>query len=301
MKIKTAMNITKKTKIRHRNELNQTLAQLPLSAKRVMYMALAPIDSKKPLDRGQTFRVRADDLAAIANITPSVAYQQLKDGAKILGGSSLSLTGDDVVALAKDLELPYNQKHKPNEMDLYITDYCVYFKNEGYLELRFTRAIEPYISSLIGKKNKFTTQLLTSSLRLSGQYSSALYQLIRKNYSNFKKKNSFVISVDALKEELIAYTFNENGDIEYKYPEFPIFKRDVLNKSILEIKKKTEVSFIGISVSEKIGRKVSKLQFEFIVEEDELSGDEGGSSMELSEEDATFLEEFDKKVPPKKK
>ncbi|EKD9128842.1 PI protein, partial [Salmonella enterica] len=57
----------------------------------------------------------------------------------------------------------------------------------------------------------------------------------------------------------------------------------------------------GISVSEKIGRKVSKLQFEFIVEEDEFSGDEGGSSMELSEEDATFLEEFDKKVPPKKK
>ncbi|HEI2855644.1 TPA: replication initiation protein, partial [Escherichia coli] len=132
------------------------------------------------------------------------------------------------------------------------------------------------------------------------QYSSSLYQLIRKNYSNFKKKNSFAISIEELKDELIAYTFDGDGNIEYKYPEFPIFKRDVLNKSIAEIKKKTEISFIGVSVFEKEGRKVSKLQFDFIVDEDEFSGNGDDFLTALSEEDSAFLKEFDKAIPPKK-
>ncbi|EPF9264477.1 replication initiation protein PI, partial [Escherichia coli] len=167
---------------------------------------------------------------------------------------------------------------------------------------KFTRTIEPYISSLIGKKNKFTTQLLTASLRLSSQYSSSLYQLIRKHYSNFKKKNYFIISVDELKEELIAYTFDKDGNIEYKYPDFPIFKRDVLNKAIAEIKKKTEISFVGFTVHEKEGRKISKLKFEFVVDEDEFSGDKDDEAffMNLSEADAAFLKVFDETVPPKK-
>ncbi|HEI3492793.1 TPA: replication initiation protein [Escherichia coli] len=300
MRLKVMMDVNKKTKIRHRNELNHTLAQLPLPAKRVMYMALAPIDSKEPLERGRIFKIRAEDLASLAKITPSLAYRQLKEGGKILGASKISLRGDDIIALAKELNLPFNSKNTPDELDLNITEWIAYSKDEGYLSLKFTRTIEPYISSLIGKKNKFTTQLLTASLRLSSQYSSSLYQLIRKNYSNFKKKNSFAISIEELKDELIAYTFDGDGNIEYKYPEFPIFKRDVLNKSIAEIKKKTEISFIGVSVFEKEGRKVSKLQFDFIVDEDEFSGNGDDFLTALSEEDSAFLKEFDKAIPPKK-
>lgn len=296
------MNVTQKTKIRHRNELNLTLAQLPLAAKRVMYMALAPIDSRKPIEKGRVFRVRADDLASAADIEVSVAYKQLKDGAKLLRGSSLSLTGDDIVALSEDLELPYNSKNKPSEIDLSITDYCAYFNNEGYLELRFSRVIEPYISSLLGNKNKFTTQLLTSSLRLSGQYSSALYQLIRKHYSNFKKKNNFVISLEELKDEIVAYTFLDNGKIEYKYPDFPIFKRDVLNKAIAEIKKKTEVKVLTCATHKKEGRRVSSLMFEFIIEEDAFSGNDldNFELLNLSDEDKKFIDMFDGKYPAKK-
>jgi hypothetical protein len=47
-----------------------------------MYMALAPIDSKEPLERGRVFKIRAEDLAALAKITPSLAYRQLKEGAR---------------------------------------------------------------------------------------------------------------------------------------------------------------------------------------------------------------------------
>lgn len=263
----SSMKISAKTKIRHRNELNQTLAQLPLPAKRVIFMALAPIDSKTPIEEGRVFKIRAEDLSAVSEISPSAAYKQLQEGAKILKHASLVLTGDDVVALAGDLSLPYSSKYKPSDLDLSITDFCAYFKNEGFLELRFSRAIEPYISNLIGNKNKYTTQFFTSTMRLSGKHSFSLYQLIRMNYSRSKGKCDFVISIKDLKEEIIAYTFNSDGDIEYLYPSFPIFKRDVLNKAISEIEKKTEIKKIFVSVHAKEGRKVSSLKFEFVLDE----------------------------------
>lgn len=286
------MNISRKTKIRHRNELNKTLAQLPLSAKRVVYMALAPIDSKNPIIKGAVFRIRGDDFAKIANISKSVAFRQLKEGAKQLLSSSLSLTGDDLVILAKDLDLPYTEKNKPTDIDLSITDYCAYFDNDGYLDIRFSRVIEPYISSLIGEKNKFTTQLLSSSVRLSGLYSSALYQLIRKHYSKFKKKNDFYISIDDLKDDIIAYTIDDTGAVIYKYPDFPIFRRDVLNKAVKEIKNKTEVSQLEFE-TKKEGRRVVGVTFYFVVNEDVYSGTENEFSS-LSDEDKKFLEEMDK-------
>ncbi|MEQ1969659.1 replication initiation protein [Xenorhabdus nematophila] len=285
------MNISKKTKIRHRNELNQTLAQLPLPAKRVIYMALAPVDSKNPIEKGTVFRIRGDELAKIADISKSVAFRQLKEGAKQLISSSLSLTGDDLVVLAKDLDLPYTEKNKPSDIDLTITDYCAYFDNDGYLDLKFSRVIEPYISSLIGQKNKFTTQLLSSSVKLSGLYSSALYQLIRKNYSKFKSKNDFYIEINDLKDEIIAYGFNENGSVEYKYPEFPIFRRDVLNKAVNEIKKKTEITNLEFE-TKKEGRRVVGVIFYFIVNEDIYSGIDNEFSS-FTDEEKEFFDKMD--------
>lgn len=175
-----------------------------------------------------------------------------------------------------------------------ITDYCAYSQNEGFVVLKFTNTIHPYISNLIGGENKFTTQLLTSAMRLSGQYSWALYQLVRKNYSKFKAKNYFTIHLNELKDELIAYSINDDGNIEYKYPDFPIFKREVINKAIKEINEKTEIELLSCLVESKDGRKVSVLRFEFLIDEDKFTGD-------YSEDEAAFLEEFDKKVPPNKK
>lgn len=52
---------------------------------------------------------------------------------------------------------------------------------------------------------------------------------------------------------------------DYKYPDYPAFKRDVLNKSVKEIMKHTEVKNLSFVVSEKIGRKVYKLKFSYTI------------------------------------
>ena len=55
-------------------------------------------------------------------------------------------------------------------------------------------------------------------------------------------------------------------------------------------------------VDEKEGRKVSKLRFEYAIDEDKFA--ESGSDFPIElfdDDDSAFLEEFDRKVPPKKK
>lgn len=292
MRIKTVKRLSEKTKIRHRNEINKTLAQLPLSAKRVLCLALVSVDTKKPLEPGKIFKVTADTYSSITQVKPSVAYRQLKEGAELLNNSKLSLSSDDIAALAKELGLPDSMKKSFERLDMGITDYCAYSQNEGFVVLKFTSTIHPYISNLIGGENKFTTQLLTSAMRLSGQYSWALYQLVRKNYSKFKSKNHFSIQLNELKDELIAYSIDDDGNVEYKYPDFPIFKREVINKAIKEINEKTEIKLLSCLVESKEGRKVSVLRFEFHIDEEKFTG-------EFSEDDATFLDDFDKKVPLK--
>lgn len=109
MRLKVMMDVNKNENSPPKRAKSH-LAQLPLPAKRVMYMALAPIDSKEPLERGRVFKIRAEDLAALAKITPSLAYRQLKEGGKLLGASKISLRGDDIIALAKELNLPFTAK-----------------------------------------------------------------------------------------------------------------------------------------------------------------------------------------------
>ncbi|HGG8828372.1 TPA: replication initiation protein [Enterobacter kobei] len=291
--------ISEKTKIRHRNEINKTLAQLPLSAKRVLCLALVSVDTKKPLEPGMIFKITADTYASITKVKPSVAYRQLKEGADLLNTSKLSLSSDDILALSNELGLPDAMRKNLERLDMGITDYCAYSPNEGYVVLKFTHTIHPYISNLIGGENKFTTQLLTSAMRLSGQYSWALYQLIRKNYSKFKSKNYFTIPLNELKDELIAYTI-EDDELVYKYPEFPIFKREVINKAIKEIKEKTEIEFLSCLIESKEGRKVSVLRFEFLISEDNFTGIDSETDEFMNGDDAAFLAEFDKAVPSKK-
>lgn len=299
MRIKIMKDVTEKTKIRHRNEINKTLAQLPLAAKRVLCLALVYVDPKNELKMGQTFKIRADTYAKLAGIHPSVAYKQVKEGAELLNVSKLSLTGSDMKELSKELGLP-NSKNI-DRLDLSITDYCAYNQNEGFVIFRFGYTIMPYISRLIGVENKFTTQLIASSLKLRGEYSWSLYQLIRKNHSNFKSKNSFSLSLEELKDELIAYNQDDEGEITYKYPDYPIFKREVINKAIKEIKEKTEVTFLSCVVEEKEGRKVSRLRFEYIIDETKFTESGSDFPVEFFDDDSSFLEEFDRVVPPKEK
>ncbi|OKP21816.1 replication initiation protein [Serratia fonticola] len=262
-------NVTHRTKIRHRNEINSTFSKLPLSARRLLFMAIAQLDPKRVIEQGQVFRITANDYAMISDIDISVAYKQLKEGANELQHSVLSIPKSQLLEpliRAGEPLLPRKNKKSPSDTirSMNLTEYCDYAESEGYVDIRFTGVIEPYICRLA---DNFTTQALLSAARLSENNASSLYQLVRKNIS-MGKYSYFEIGIDELKDELNLYKV-EDGLKNYFYPDFKIFNRAFLKKNVTLISKVTEVKNFNYEVSEKIGRKASKLKFSYTISKDE--------------------------------
>ena len=251
-------------KIRHSNDLNATLAALPLSAKRALFMALGYISPNDEVSESQVFTIDAKSYARNSGIDISLAYLQLKDGVDLLRASYFSLDSKDIVAMKDLLNIP-REYEKASKVTFNLVSSVSYHKNDSCLKIRFSSEIMPLITKLRGDKNKYTTQLLISAMSLNNHYSSALYMMLRKLYSANKWKSEFEVDIDEIKNELVCYEII-NDEIVYKYPLYSVFKREVLSKAIKDIEKKTEIKNIKISVGKKDGKKYSSLIFSFKVE-----------------------------------
>ncbi|HBD4109199.1 replication initiation protein, partial [Escherichia coli] len=213
------------------------------------------------------------------------AYAALKEGAKVLASTTLVLNRDDLKNLSNELGISTSKNKIPDRLDLNLTEFCAYYDHLATVRIKFTNTAKRYFSKLIGSENRYTTQVLKSVVILNSVNSTNLYQVIRKYYSLNPASKFFEISVDQLKEEMGLYNI-ENGEKVYRYPKYSFFIRDVINKSIREIIEKTEIRDIKFSVAGKKGRMVHMLRFDFSLNED----------ISLSDDEAKFLEEFDKKV-----
>ena len=75
---------------------------------------------------------------------------------------------------------------------LNITEYCDYENDSGFVDVSFTRQMEPYICLV---KGNYTTQHLLSDAKLSEPNAGNLYQLIRKNISQGNTKYFNIASI----------------------------------------------------------------------------------------------------------
>ncbi len=281
--------VTGLTKVRHRNEVGVTLASLSLSAKRVLFLALCQIDSKEMLN-DEILEVDADLFSKTTTLDKYAAYAALKEGAKVLASTTLVLNRDDLKNLSNELGIATSKNKMPDRLDLNLTEFCAYYDHLAIVRIKFTNTAKRYFSKLIGSENRYTTQVLKSVVILNSVNSTNLYQVIRKYYSLNPASKSFEISVEQLKDEMGLYHI-ENGEKVYKYPKYSFFIRDVINKSIKEIIEKTEIKTIKFTVVGKKGRMVHMLKFEYSLNED----------TSISDEDAKFLEKFDKVISYKQK
>jgi plasmid replication initiation protein len=119
--------------------------------------------------------------------------------------------------------------------------------------------MEPYVAMISGD---YTTQGLISALRFSDKNAAAMYQLIRKKYSQPGTKEFFIIGVDELKLELGLYKQVTKTTVEYAYPQFKEFNRSVVTKSVKTINADTEMA-VTCSVAKRKGRTVSSLLFKY--------------------------------------
>jgi len=141
---------------------------------------------------------------------------------------------------------------------LNITEWCDYEEDSGYIDVSFTRSMEPYICML---KGNYTTQHLISAALLSDANAGNLYQLIRKKISQGKKQY-FDIEVNKLKDELCLYTMVKKEKV-YAYPRFKDFKAKVLKKGVGTISKTTELTNAKVEIIEKKGRKAHMIRISY--------------------------------------
>ncbi|HEN3303491.1 TPA: replication initiation protein [Yersinia enterocolitica] len=276
-------------KVRHSNQLNQTLSTIQLSAKRVLFLALSQVNSRTQMDMQKTIYVTASDFAEITKTDIKNAYRHLKEGADALRLIGLRIEKEEIEIISKEIGL---SGKTPDYMNLNLMEYCVYNVDEGRVGIKFTNTASKYISSIVGVERKYTTQALISVVMLSTTHSTTLYQLIRKKIGLSLQRfgNGFEISIEDLKKEMGL--INQAGD--ESYPDYKIFKRDVLTKSIKEINGKTEIFDLDFTVSGKIGRRVDKLFFKYKIDEERFKE---SLKSNLEKEDDKFLEGFDKLFP----
>lgn len=251
-----AIVVTKKSKVRHRNGINETLAEMPLSARRVLFLAMVQLDPKKIIKEGATFRVSAKDYAEVCGINVAMAYGQLKDAAEQLQKQVIGIPKNELLEpIARVGERPWVRPSGTGIRMLNMTEWCDYEEGNGYIEVSFTRQMEPYICKL---ERDYTTQVLLSSVRLTESNASRMYQYLRNKISN-GKSSYFDIEVEKLKKDLGA-------DKQDTYSEFKYFNKNFFKRAVSQIVSKTEFKSIEMVVTERVKRKISKVRIFYTYE-----------------------------------
>ena len=256
-------NVSSKTKVRHKTDINKTLSKMPLSSRRVLFMAIAQLDSKRLIKQGQVFRIYASEYAKIANLEMNTAYEQLKAAALDLQKQVIGIPKPQLLPpIPRAGEHPWKKPSGNGIRMLNVTEYCDYEDGDGYVDIAFSRQMEPYICMIEGK---YTTQVLLSSARLRDTNANNFYQLIRQKISE-KKDRYFEIGVDELKDELGLYT-TKNKERIYSYPLYKDLNKFVIKKSVDTIKDTTEIKDLAVEIIERKSRKATKLRFSYRVDD----------------------------------
>jgi plasmid replication initiation protein len=256
-------SVSAKTKIRHKNDINTTLSRMPLASRRVLFMAIAQVNPKKLMEKGQVFRIYATEYAKIANIDTDTAYAQLSAAAKDLQKQVIGIPKDQLLPLFRRAGEPLLEKPTGTGIRmLNVTEWCDYEEGNGYIDISFTRQMEPYICRI---ERDFTTQVLLSTARLRDTNASNFYQLIRRKIGE-KRGRYFDIGVDELKDELELFTLKNREKI-YSYPLFKDFNKFVIKKSLDTINDTTEIKDLQVQIIERRQRKATRLRFTFRVDD----------------------------------
>jgi len=264
-------NASKLTKVRHRNGINLTFSKMPMAAKKVLFLMMAQCDTKEAFGKDVSIRVTAEDYARLCGIEKVTAYEQLKIAAIQLQQQVLEVPKNKLLPLIprtpkEALAIGKNGKISDNDDDIVrmfnVTQWVDYSYDSGYIELSPSRQMEPYIVAI---NKDFTTQSLIVTLQFSDKNVSNMYQFICECMSSKSSPEFKDITVDDLKEKLGLFKTRYNKKI-YAYPDYPIFKRDVINKSIKIINDQTQLK-IACEVVGKQGRKAHVLRFSYSVDE----------------------------------
>lgn len=200
--------------------------KLSIAEQRIILLSLAKLDNRNIEHSKVTLYVK--DYAKQFGVDEKIAYRDILNASKRLYDRSIILKGENETTKFRWIES------------------CTrYHSGEGRVSFEFSRRVLPYLFEL-DKKLGYTQYHLLSVSGFSSTYSIRLYELFKK----LQGMRHQSIDVDEIRRIL---------QLDEKYSEFKIFRRDVLNVAIKEINDKSDL-LVAVE-PKKLGRKIVALAF----------------------------------------
>lgn len=216
-------------KVTKSNDLVEACYKLTLNEQRLVLMAIAQIDPRKPVRNGGYYQVSAADFAAHFPVTLKQAYEALDDGAS---------------RLIRRVVKTFDRAAKVREEFVW-AHHVKYHDGDGRVEIGFSPKITPYLSML---SSKFTTYELKQVGQLSSSYGVRMYELLKQFASTGERQ----ISLEMFKERL---------DLSGRYAAFKDLKKRVIDPAITEINAHTDLTVEWDTIRK--GRVITGLLFVF--------------------------------------
>jgi plasmid replication initiation protein len=218
------------------NALIDASYNLELTEQRLILLAILNArETGQGIDATSVLRIHASDYMNHFNVDKHASYEALKNAVFNLFGRQFSYTEKDTLTgKSKQVRSRWVQK-------------IAYIDDIGVLELAFSMDVVPLITRL---ERHFTSYQLEQVAQLTSKYAVRLYELI----ISWRERSN--VPFTDLKELRLKLGVEDN-----EYPTMDNFKRRVLDPSIKQINKHTDI--IADYTQHKAGRTITGFTFMF--------------------------------------
>ncbi|MDI2113901.1 replication initiation protein [Commensalibacter nepenthis] len=205
---------------------------LSLAEKRILFAGLAQLNGKNDF-----VELRAEEFSKIFEVTPSVAYRQLKEATKNIFNRYITW-----------------QIEKDKSIGVRTTRWLVgydYFDTEGYVRFKFSELLFPYLFEL---QSHFTKYKLQQACALRSIHSWRLLEILEQHKQADQDGWRWIkISVDTFHHAMESTPTHQRS--------FAELRRKIIEPAIKELSNKDYWTIEWKAI--KKGRKVSMIEFKF--------------------------------------
>jgi len=216
------------------NALIEASYRLTPAEQRIMLVCIAQVRRDQPITDEVLYDVTVANYAALVGTDSHSTYKELADAALRLKRREVWIT-----------ERPNGKGSHEETLVTGWVQSIRYRKNEGRVQLRFTKDMLPYLTQLT---EQFTRYALSDVAKLTSSHAIRLYELL----CQWKGVGQREVEIDWLRDAF---------QLGNKYPAIKDFKRRVIDPAVTQI---NEHSPLWVQWDQrKTGRRVSHLVFTF--------------------------------------
>jgi len=214
------------------NALIEAGYRLSITETQIILYGIALINPLQP-EFPKIYRIEIDRFAEMFNREHGQIYKEVKES---------------VLKRFWERDFSYIDKNGDIVLIRWLTK-ITYNDKKGYLEIRFSDEVQPYLHQL---KGNFTSYYINNIAKFKSVYSIRFYEysIMLLNKNNYEKKLKFSLPVSEIKQKL---------GLDDKYNRFSNLKSRILEPAKNEINQFSDI-FFDYSV-EKLGRTPYKINF----------------------------------------